>query len=1766
MGNQCKGEPINSESIDKVIERINSLVNSIENVAEKFTKELSEKIEKINNDITLTVEEKLKKIKELEEKLLKELEETKAKIQKAIEDAVESIVKELEGIKCDIEIQISKIAPIVALLTLPKGDIGAIISWISTLKNNILAPTVKPLVTHAAQIATLATKATELASAVSGATSALSSLSLTPSLPNVPSFDLADFDENTRNILESITDAELESGNYDTTRPPENPVIGDLWLDAEGNAYQWDGTEWIQINLEDFLSGKLTLIKTTSVYLYQWSSALPTKPTGNSTYFWDTKLNTEYDGYDDWFTNLPSNIGTPGVYLWVAKADISTAYVSNTSVVDYETAVIERVSFTTKISGLHNVLQSIYKWDITIPELSGVTSTYNWTTEEFDVLPSGWSKIAPVAPSQGYTLWSANINIIDVSTAVTTNVSWVTASIGAIGYAGVDGIQGNSVDFIFKKSIEQPTTPDISEATPEGWVSNIANIGEGEGYIWSCVGYFNTSTGIYVWETPIRIEGSEGLIYFEATIYKRSETSISTTPTGGSYNFNTKELIAPEGWSTGIPDGSFPVYISKATASGNSVVPLDDSLSWSSPLVAYTDPVVVQLSNDSQGIVTDIYGENGYYNDAVSSIKVYQGGTDVTSLWDIVTVASEGIERLENETDSSKTFTVVEMATDNGYVDFFATKSGYANFTKRFNLYKIRGSATASSYKIITSPSTIRKDVGNVLYPNSINATSTKTSGNISNSYSGIFKVFEDDVLKYTSPSNEISLDYTPSTSDLSSVKFGIYPDSSLTNYIKYSEDLNNEEWDKYNTPLVNPVSDSSFSVEDNSNTIVEYIYQYINVNGGSNYTISCDILKDKIKRTERFVKLRNEFFNSSSINIGFVSIKIDTKTGEYHVESNISPSPVSNVDIDGDFNKLYWNVSFTVLTPSTTTKCKVDFIPSSGASENWIDSSSVLGSAIFRHPQFNLGSSKTEYVKTDYGISSLDEQSVSILEDGLTAPIFTITNSNVVFKKDQAGTISPSSVVLSTAVSNVVSPTYQWKKNGTVISGATASTYTVATADYASNVTNTYSCTVTGTINGIANQTLSDAITIPLLVDSKSNVNVVLSNENITFAAPLSGYTGISFTNGSCVITAYQGTTSLTYGTTGANTFSIGTLTKSGVTVTNTSGTINAPTAMSSNNAYVDVPITIRDASNTATTITKRITYSLSRTGLTGIDGTSGDSVDAIYKRSATKPTTPTSSTTTPTGWVTNVSDATGTDLLWSSIGNKVGGSATWVWQSPIQVEGVAGTAVAEISIYRRSGSALSTPTGGSYSFDTLTLTPPSGWYVGIPTGTDPVYTSRAIASVQGSSGTDSTLTWTTPVIVFQTGATGTTGASYRAAYARIANNPTPVSGTVTTTGSTTFPDTATHWGMTGITWAATDPNTASTNTLYITDGIYSPTTNNTVWSTPYQVSLKVGSLSAISANLGTVNTGLMKNTNFDTTGGIKVDLDNSQITVGDTVDGDYFNANSGDIQFYRYIGGAHRATKSIKRVEAGIANSGVTTTLPGYWKNPPFIMVSPYEAQLYNGGYPNQSQSLQCLATNISETSSGSGIYTFYPKTQLILSSGSYSQNVNYSVNFTQPGYTVTDRNPATQNTGSITTPLNSTTLIINGSYYAQWRFSGMNVGMRIQIYAIIDGVSYLIIDRSSTQWSWNVDFGVSWPIAGDTLQGTFSHMINSLSTAVHTVYLRKVTSFINLQNTTTYSTSPYLNSPYNNSATFTSYSTNLSGATVLSTGKMNYLAIGE
>jgi hypothetical protein len=148
-------------------------------------------------------------------------------------------------------------------------------------------------------------------------------------------------------------------------------------------------------------------------------------------------------------------------------------------------------------------------------------------------------------------------------------------------------------------------------------------------------------------------------------------------------------------------------------------------------------------------------------------------------------------------------------------------------------------------------------------------------------------------------------------------------------------------------------------------------------------------------------------------------------------------------------------------------------------------------------------------------------------------------------------------------------------------------------------------------------------------------------------------------------------------------------------------------------------------------------------------------------------------------------------------------------------------------------------------------------------------------------------------------TGATGNQGASSRICYSKTtlsSLDTTPT--TITTSGSASFPPNN-SWG-TGTVWVAQPPTITAGESVYQSDGIYDPVTGNTVWNVPYLSALKVGSLSAITANTGNLtvsgtiqsNTGAISGTTM--TGSGAVIYSSGNFAVGNSTNNITYNGSA--------------------------------------------------------------------------------------------------------------------------------------------------------------------------------------------------------------------------------------------------------------------------------
>ena len=371
-----------------------------------------------------------------------------------------------------------------------------------------------------------------------------------------------------------------------------------------------------------------------------------------------------------------------------------------------------------------------------------------------------------------------------------------------------------------------------------------------------------------------------------------------------------------------------------------------------------------------------------------------------------------------------------------------------------------------------------------------------------------------------------------------------------------------------------------------------------------------------------------------------------------------------------------------------------------------------------------------------------------------------------------------------------------------------------------------------------------------------------------------------------------------------GSSTTGYADIVKSGITIGNpTDGGFYAlfptPTAMPTNPATIDVPVRYKSTTGVVSqgaTATLQLVYAIQ--GAAGTAGTNGNkNANAyLYQWATTTPANPNGNSTFTwstltngsytggNGWTTTIPANPGTAgiKLWqAAIGvtdTSIAVTTTVSWASGFSVnnitqngvDGASGTQVAYALVYQWAITTPAAPTGTStYTWSTGLFTPtPASWTLAPTASPSLGYTlfEARVRLLDSATATTSTVTWSTAT-VSAVGYSGTNGASSRICYTKTslsALDTTPL--TITTSGSASFPPND-SWGI-GTIWGASAPVIVAGEQVYQSDGIYDPTSGNTVWNVPYLSTLKVGSLSAISANLGSITSG---NITLDTSSSIK-------------------------------------------------------------------------------------------------------------------------------------------------------------------------------------------------------------------------------------------------------------------------------------------------------
>jgi len=102
------------------------------------------------------------------------------------------------------------------------------------------------------------------------------------------------------------------------------------------------------------------------------------------------------------------------------------------------------------------------------------------------------------------------------------------------------------------------------------------------------------------------------------------------------------------------------------------------------------------------------------------------------------------------------------------------------------------------------------------------------------------------------------------------------------------------------------------------------------------------------------------------------------------------------------------------------------------------------------------------------------------------------------------------------------------------------------------------------------------------------------------------------------------------------------------------------------------------------------------------------------------------------------------------------------------------------------------------------------------------------------------------------------------------------------------------------------------------------------------------------------------------------------------------YITLDKDEIIFNRYYDGAYREFKPVLRFESGVANSGDTVLIPGYWASAPTIQLFPLQMKVYDPSFPDDGQVFQLQAQNIQPQPGQAHMYQFDADATIIINNG--------------------------------------------------------------------------------------------------------------------------------------------------------------------------------
>jgi predicted phage tail protein len=226
--------------------------------------------------------------------------------------------------------------------------------------------------------------------------------------------------------------------------------------------------------------------------------------------------------------------------------------------------------------------------DLTYTFATGVVSGSNF---------NGWSNDRPDTSASNPYRW---VILGPASSSGTSDIITSGDWAGAV-LDSAEGYQSATV-YLYQRNNNTVSSPDepsgnltytfstkaLSNGNLDGWSQTIPSTGDYIHVTTAIALAVNSATSDVIasgdWADPVVLaqKGDQADGYIELNIYRRA-TDEPDTPTGGSYNFDTKVFTRPDDWTSYIPGGTTPAWISTGVAEMPGSTGTDTSLGWSDP-------------------------------------------------------------------------------------------------------------------------------------------------------------------------------------------------------------------------------------------------------------------------------------------------------------------------------------------------------------------------------------------------------------------------------------------------------------------------------------------------------------------------------------------------------------------------------------------------------------------------------------------------------------------------------------------------------------------------------------------------------------------------------------------------------------------------------------------------------------------------------------------------------------------------------------------------------------------------------------------------------------------------------------------------------------------------------------------------------------------------------------------------------------------------------------------------------------------------------